>query len=254
MNNLLISGYPISLFYKFCVEPNISHKVLKHLYFSILGCLLYLFNYGLDIYHSAIAILLTYIFCVSLPRNLLVKVNFGFHMSYLLIGYYLTESNEYDILWTMPHCVLVLRLIGFGFDVADGKLADSDLSKEQKENCIRQVPDLLQLAAYSYFPSSFIAGPQFPFQRYRRFINNEFANYKSYLKAGILRGSVGLLYLIIRQIGAIYLPDDYFLSTEYNNTPFFTQVVQMGLWGKISLYKYISCWLLAEGSLTLMGM
>lgn len=174
-------------------------------------------------------------------------------MSYLLIGYYLTESNEYDILWTMPHCVLVLRLIGFGFDFADGKYSESELSRDQKENCIKELPNVLQLAAYSYFPSSFIAGPQFPFNRYTAFINNEFAQYKSFLEAGIKRGSVGVLYLIIRQIGAVYLPDDYFLSDAYSNSSFITQIVQLSLWGKISLYKYISCWLLAEGSLTLLG-
>ncbi|KAL5275046.1 LPCAT3 family protein [Megaselia abdita] len=185
---------------------------------------------------------------------MLVKVNFIFNMSYLLIGYYLTESNEYDILWTMPHCVLVLRLIGFGFDVADGRPSESDLSKDQKDNCIKEMPNIVQLMAYSYFPSSFIVGPQFPFNRYKHFINNEFTKYKSYMEAGIKRGSVGVLYLIIRQIGAVYLPDDYFLSSEYSNKSFITQIVQLGLWGKISLYKYISCWLLAEGSLTLLGL
>lgn len=216
---------------------------------------MYLFNYGYDIYHSALAVLLTYCLCVILQGKpkILVKLNFIFHMSYLLIGYYLTESNEYDILWTIPHCVLVLRLIGFGFDFADGKYSESELSSDQKECCIKELPNVLQLAAYSYFPSSFIAGPQFPFNRYTAFINNEFAQYKSFLEAGIKRGSVGLLYLIIRQIGAVYLPDDYFLSDAYNNSSFITQIVQLSLWGKISLYKYISCWLLAEGSLTLLG-
>lgn len=175
-------------------------------------------------------------------------------MSYLLIAYYLTASNEYDILWTMPHCVLVLRLIGFGFDIADGKLSENELSKDQKENSIQKLPNIIQLAAYSYFPSSFIAGPQFPFNRYKRFINNDFAKYKSFLEAGIKRGLVGVLYLIIRQIGSVYLPDDYFLSAAYNNSSFITQVIQICLWGKLSLYKYISCWLLAEGSLILLGM
>lgn len=218
--------------------------------------LLYLFNYGYDICHSAIAVLVTYILCTILQGKpaVLVKLNFIFHMCYLLIGYYLTESNDYDILWTMPHCVLVLRLIGFGFDFADGKNSESALSKDQQENCIRELPNIMQLAAFTYFPSSFIAGPQFPFNRYSRFINNDFAEYKSCFEAGIKRGSVGILYLIIRQIGSAYLPDDYFLSDEYSKSSFITQTVQICLWGKISLYKYISCWLLAEGSLTLLGM
>jgi len=28
------------------------------------------------------------------------------------MGYYYTATDEYDIKWTMPHCVLTLKLIG----------------------------------------------------------------------------------------------------------------------------------------------
>uniref|UniRef100_T1GZ43 Lysophospholipid acyltransferase 5 n=1 Tax=Megaselia scalaris TaxID=36166 RepID=T1GZ43_MEGSC len=135
----------------------------------------------------------------------------------------------------------------------DGKSDETKLSKDQKENGIKETPSLIELAAYSYFPSSFIVGPQFPFKRYNRFINEEFAIYKSNMKAGAIRCSVGVIYLILRQIGAIYLPDDYFMSNEYSNKSLFIQMIEVGLWGKISLYKYISCWLLAEGSLILLG-
>lgn len=31
---------------------------------------------------------------------------------YLLAGYYYTATGEYDIKWTMPHCVLTLKLVG----------------------------------------------------------------------------------------------------------------------------------------------
>ena len=41
-----------------------------------------------------------------------VVISFLFNMGYLLIGYWYTESEGYDICWTMPHCVLCLRLIG----------------------------------------------------------------------------------------------------------------------------------------------
>lgn len=38
---------------------------------------------------------------------------------YLLAGYYYTATEEYDIKWTMPHCVLTLKLIG---ELASGSL------------------------------------------------------------------------------------------------------------------------------------
>ena len=41
-----------------------------------------------------------------------VLVSFIFNFGYLLVGYWYTASENYDICWTMPHCVLCLRLIG----------------------------------------------------------------------------------------------------------------------------------------------
>lgn len=41
-----------------------------------------------------------------------VIVSFLFNFLYLLVGYWYTESDGYDICWTMPHCILALRLIG----------------------------------------------------------------------------------------------------------------------------------------------
>lgn len=35
--------------------------------------------------------------------------------AYLMAGYYFTATDSYDIKWTMPHCVLTLKLIGKHF-------------------------------------------------------------------------------------------------------------------------------------------
>lgn len=186
------------------------------------------------------------------PKQL-VAINFVFHMAYLLTGYYFTESNEYDILWTTPHCVLTLRMIGFAFDIADGRKPREKLSKDQLECALEQIPSLLELSAYAYFPSSFLIGPQFPYKRYQRFINGEYAQYKGFVKAGMIRLLVGLIYLAIRQVGAMMLPDNYFLTDAYRNQPFFWRLIYLGFWAKFSLYKYISCWLLTEGGLMSLG-
>ena len=44
----------------------------------------------------------------------------NFNVPYYLLGYVVSETDEYDVVWTMPHCVLVMRLIGLAFDVYDG--------------------------------------------------------------------------------------------------------------------------------------
>lgn len=65
--------------------------------------------------------------------------------------------------------------------------------------------------------------------------------------------SLGLLYLLIFQVGGIYITDDLILSKEFTEFCWFKQYTLLGLWGRFALYKYIACWLLAEGSLIVMG-
>ncbi len=53
------------------------------------------------------------------------QVLIGFNMTYLLVGYYYCiDPDGYTVNWLTAHCVLTLRLIGFAFDVNDGKLPE----------------------------------------------------------------------------------------------------------------------------------
>lgn len=174
-------------------------------------------------------------------------------MSYLLVGYHFTESDEYDILWTMPHCVLVLRLIGFGFDLADGLKEHDKLSKEQKECALAELPSALELFAFAYLPCSFLIGPQFPYRRYKRFIEGEFKQHDGNLEAGLKRMSVGFVYLIVSQIGAVYFPNSYILSDDYAKVSYFWRLAYLGIWAKVAIYRYVACWLLTEGALIILG-
>lgn len=97
---------------------------------------------------------------------------------YLLWGYYKTQSEVYTFEWTIPQCVLTLRLIAVAFDVSDGyKSNDGDSSKENSSNkndeALDRVPDFLELLGHSYFPASFLVGPQFGIKKYLDFVSYE---------------------------------------------------------------------------------
>ncbi|XP_017072122.1 lysophospholipid acyltransferase 5 [Drosophila eugracilis] len=251
----ILAGYPLAAFYlKFIAQ--ISDKTLHHIFFAGCGAGLCYFNYGHNTYHSLAAILTTYFLVLILRKKaqLFLTLNFVFHMSYLLLGYFFTSSNEYDILWTMPHCILVLRMIGYGFDITDGLKEESELSKDQKETALKEPPSLLELLAFAYFPSGFLVGPQFPYRRYQAFINGQFRQHEGSLEAGVRRFGAGAFYLIVCQVGLRYLPDSYFLTPEFAEVPFIKRIYYLGFWAKFSLYKYISCWLLTEGALICIGL
>lgn len=222
-------------------------KSINHLYLFATGLSICLFNYGWLAYHSFSAVLVSYGLILFLNGNALVLSTLIFQMGYLLVGYYKTATETYDITWTMPHCVLTLKLIGLAFDIADGQRDESQLSATQKKSAVKTKPSLLEIAAFTYFPASFLVGPQFSYRRYLSFIDKEFDKYDGFFAAGAKRAAIGVCYLIVNVIGAGYLNDKYVTSPEFSeNHNVLMRIVLAGLWARIVFYKYISCWLLTE--------
>lgn len=248
---LCFTGYPLAFFYRRFVYRQTT--LINHLYMVSSGLTILIFNYGWDVYHSLLAIIVSYVMISILNGSVLIGATFIFHMGYLLAGYLLTSTDTYDIKWTMPHCVLVLRLIGLSFDVSDGQRPVDQLSSENKKSCLNRTPNLLEVCAYTVFPASVLVGPQFPFRRYENFINKNFDKCTGHFQAGLRRGAIGLVYLAMHQVGSAVIPENYLLTDDYDQRNIFYKWIILGLWGKIALYKYISCWLLSEGVATCFG-
>ena len=126
------------------------------------------------------------------------------------------------------------------------------LSDYQKKVALKECPSLLEIAAYVYFPSSFLVGPQFSMRRYLDFVNgtlieNSLDLRTSCLAAGCKRAAFGFVYVAMFQLGTVYVSDQYLLTDDYRQSGFLTKLFLLGLWGRVNLYKYISCWLITEG-------
>lgn len=67
------------------------------------------------------------------------------------------------------------------------------------------------------------------------------------------RFGLGVFYLIVFQALGMIVSDDYLISEDYEKLSFLKRAFLLGVWGRYSLYKYISCWLLAEGGCILFG-
>ncbi|XP_076233949.1 lysophosphatidylcholine acyltransferase 3 protein nessy [Calliopsis andreniformis] len=258
----ILLGIPIAFLHRYTLYG--KTPVYQHLFFTICGVLICYWNYGLAILHSIDAICFTYIVLKLLGgTSLSVFITFIFNMSYLLYGYYTTSTDDYDIKWTMPQCVLTLRLIGLAFNLLDGKKSEEKLSVSQKQVALKKIPTFLETAAYCYFPGSFLVGPQFSMKRYLDYVNgrllddnlkkssNELPNC---IVPGITRILTGFLYMSLYQIGISFLSNTYVLSSEFQKQVFLKRLFIVGIWGHINLYKYICCWLLTEGICTIFGL
>ncbi|KAJ8687717.1 hypothetical protein QAD02_023511 [Eretmocerus hayati] len=252
----LVFGFPLALIHRKTLYGKCPKK--QHYYFALCGLLIALFNYGWSTINPIAAILATYFILKILGgTSNAVIVTFVFNMTYLLYGYYTTATEEYDIKWTMPQCVLTLRLIGLAFDVSDGQKKEDRLSESQKKTALREQPSLLETAAFCFFPGSFLIGPQFSMRRYLDYVNGKLIDTESDSEGnrkppdswqpGINRALVGFIYLAAYQFGTMYVSDQYLLSPEFEKVGFIKRCFLLGLWGRCNLYKYISCWLITEG-------
>nr|AIN34694.1 fatty alcohol acetyltransferase [Agrotis segetum] len=257
---LLISillGYPLAVIYHKYVK---HHKEYRNLYFVLTGFDMAFYNFGISMYHNAIPAIVIYLSTKFLgPGKNNAIVTFAFNMTYLLAGYVVTESEDYDITWTMPHCVLTLKLIALSFDLWDGKkmLKGEELSANNKLTALESQPSFLELLGFVYFPACFLVGPIFSFRRYKDFISDKFPlerEVKVYEAQAVKRLVQGVIYLAAYQIGVTVFSMKYMLSDEFWDNSVFYRNFYCGLWAHFALYKYISCWLLTEAACIRFGL
>ncbi|XP_020849805.1 lysophospholipid acyltransferase 5 [Phascolarctos cinereus] len=250
-------GYPFALFYRQFLFYKDCYLI--HLFHIVTGLSIAYFNFGNQLYHSLICVVLQFLILRLMGRTVTaVLTTFFFQMVYLLAGYFYTATDTYDIKWTMPHCVLTLKLIGLAVDYYDGGKDWNSLSIEQQKYAILRVPSLMEIAGFSYFYGGFLVGPQFSMNNYMKLVQGQMTDIPGKKSNSILpalkRLSLGLFYLVGYTLLSPYITDEYLLSQDYENRPFWFRCLYMLVWGKFVLYKYVTCWLVTEGVCILTGL
>lgn len=102
-------GYPLAVFYHKSGVFNLS-KNLNHLFFAICGLIICYFNYGIEVYHSVIAVIASYLFIQFLGRTkYLIPVTFIFHMTHLLGGKYIQQFFFYYLKFFLNYRILLVQ-------------------------------------------------------------------------------------------------------------------------------------------------
>lgn len=204
----ILMGYPLAIVYHKYVRK--QYRAHRNNYFILTGLDMAFYNFGVSMFHNIIPAIVIYISTMVLgPGKKNVILSLIFNMSYLLVGYVVTESEDYDITWTMPHCVLTLKLIALSFDLWDGKkmMKGEQLSENNMKTALTEAPTFLELIGFIYFPACFLVGPIFSFRRYSDFINDKFPLDKEedvYNKQAMTRLIQGVAYLVAFQVGGMF--------------------------------------------------
>ncbi|KAI9476310.1 MAG: MBOAT, membrane-bound O-acyltransferase family-domain-containing protein [Benjaminiella poitrasii] len=282
-------------------EASVSTAVQRTQYILVSGLALNLFFNGFQIYHSIVTIAVSYGICYAIgeqvgDRKLAAMGVWIFNAIYLLTGYYYMQTDDYDITWTMTQCILCLRMMGFGFDYYDGRKkvtvegppSKTELKTTKKEDLHKTVlretadqkplvelplsfmadtplvelPSVIEIFAYSLFPSAFLVGPQFSFSLFKKWINENrrvlsYDEREERERAQILYVwrcvILSMLYLGLQQtVGAVY-STSYLLTDEYRVLGFFKRIIVFAIAGKFAYIKYIGIWLLTEGATASFG-
>lgn len=253
----ILAGYVLAVFYNNYVY---QFEDLRHYYFIITGLDIAFYNFGFSMIHNMVPILFMYVSMKALGHGVYhTIVTFIFNLSYLIVGYITTESEDYDITWTMPHCVLTLKMIALSFDMWDGQKYQMGLplSVNSRKNALIRSPSFIELLGFVYFPACFLVGPIFSFQRYENFVLGRHPvrqESSTLVVEAKKRLALGIIYLIGFQMGVSVFSMKYMQSDEFYNHNIFYRHFYCGLWAHFALYKYIACWLLTEAACIRFGL
>lgn len=252
--------FPIILVHRWTLHGKNAN--VQHVYFTLCGLLLVYFNFGPYLVHGIINVVLLYAVLLTLGGSAAsVAVCFSINLGYLLACYWVTKTEAYDISWSIPQCVLTLRLTGLSWDVYDGRMAAAAKKKQDgvssvPDTALQSCPSLLEVFGYCYFTPCFMVGPQFPMSRYLDFVHGKFSDKASSplcsRQAG-LRTAAGVGYIVLYALLCNTFPSSYLISDDFQEKSFIYKTVFVLVWGQVLLLRYLGFWLLAEGGCIIAG-
>ncbi|KAJ3337596.1 hypothetical protein HDU93_000792 [Gonapodya sp. JEL0774] len=176
----------------------------------------------------------------------------------------LKTSTSYDSNFLTPQCVLYLKLISLAMDYM--------------EQGIAELPSLFATLGYVYFWGGFLVGPQFRYQRYRKWITGELfeqeelaeqvesqetkalelAKSRSFRRSAwpyaLQCFGLGAVYLALYQGGNMAgLHFSQVASPDFPNR-YPDMWKRIAFIGKVSVSKFLGTWKLTEGVVALAGL
>ncbi|KAJ6222086.1 hypothetical protein RDWZM_000631 [Blomia tropicalis] len=246
----IVAAYPASLLYIVVVNKHSTH--FKSLYFLLIGLVILYLSYGLNSIHYLVNCCFCYCTLKWLPGKWAVIFNFIFTFTYLMTGYWLNQVEwNYSITWTMPQCVLTLRLIAISFDIFDGTTSKKEVGRHT-ESALPNLPSFHLFMSYCYFPGTLMVGPIIPFLTYVNFLSATTYNNQA-IRISIYRLVGGFISLFVYFYGSMFWPIEYLRSEAFEDLGFWWKLTAMAIVAKVYLYKYIAVWMMAESACILCG-
>ncbi|KAI9662041.1 MAG: lysophospholipid acyltransferase [Alyxoria varia] len=200
-------------------------------------------------------------------------IGFVFLMGHMSVNHihrkYNGDPRLIDI--TGAQMVLVMKLTAFCWNVHDGRLPEKTLSDFQKQHAVRELPGVLDYAAYVLFFPSLMAGPAFDYVEYQRWIETSMFQLppgtdpakapptrkkRKIPRSGTpatIKGAYGLIWLGVFLFLSGHYDPNSLASDEYAEYNLLRRIWIMHVTMFAVRTKYYAVWFLAEGSCILSG-
>ena len=218
-----------------------------------------MFVFREGVIHFLIMILITWLLMHTVPRKRQPWTIFIFALSYSSFWLILDVIYRYrspEIGYTYYIVILCNKLSTLGFCYKDETKDSSHLDKHGMRWKIDKVPSIYELISFSCYPGGCIVGPYFEFKDYINFIEHkeQYSNIPLSLVKGLLKYVLAVWWMGIAVFICQYVYIDFFISDEYNQTPFLIKLVYSYMNLIQFKYKGYSIWCFADGANILSGL
>ncbi|KAL7894126.1 MBOAT, membrane-bound O-acyltransferase family domain-containing protein [Trichoderma sp. SZMC 28014] len=201
-------------------------------------------------------------------------IGFVFVMGHMSVSHIYRQINNdpsvVDI--TGAQMVLVMKLSAFCWNVADGQLPADQLTESQQSRALKELPPLVDYAAYVLFFPSLFAGPAFDYAEYHRWIDTSMFDVPAQVdpakkppvrkKRKIPRSGtpatikavtglvwIGLFVALSGRYSPTLVPTEAFTEKSFLQRIWYIHMASM-----VTRFKFYGVWALTEGACILTGL
>jgi len=255
----LLAAYPLGLIHR----SFLNSPTIKHLFSGLIGFAMGYACFGSGMIHSILTSLVTYIIVLTVKGSLAPKLVFLFTLAHLSISHIyrmLEDYRGYELDYTGPQMILIMKLTSFAYNVYDGtrvKKGENLENEEFKARAVTKMPSPLEYFSYVYFFGGFLAGPAVEIREYLEFTDMTLFP-KSVIPPSVFP-ALRVFFISWICLGGTFVKDKYpvFFVVEtafYENTSYLYRFLYVQLSVTLHRFQYYFIWSLAEGACILAGL
>ncbi|KAI9261139.1 MBOAT, membrane-bound O-acyltransferase family-domain-containing protein [Sporodiniella umbellata] len=248
---VILFTYPSAVLFKRLPSASLKHAFSIAYTTLVMLSVLQFFQGYIHIVATSIA---SYIF---MKYTSYARLNFVFVMISMFISHHTRAKKSYfgdTVLdYSGAMMILTIKLTSFGFNVMDGRLAQTKkLSEHDEKMKLTEYPSLVQYFGWIFFFSGFFTGPTIEYMDYVRFTETRVQT-KTWTHSG-MRLAKSLVFVL----ALVYLAPDYnyfeSIRTPWDWQSLSTKILSLQLTAVLIRSKYYAIWYMTEGASIMAGL